>query len=305
MKKLSVIGITIALLTTTLTSAPILLQQQSSGAITGGSLNPATRYCVVGTGAGTGKACIPCDIGLGAGNCRDTLTGWTPCPRYGPIPPNCTLDPFNPLNQVPGTTVTPAPGVLDPTLDAAGGGVAQQQPTPIPTPTPPPPLFGRNVGNAPLGGFFEQSPTTTPPPQFGQIAPEGQVPLTASEAPLQTDIGVAEQPRTCPVGNTWDPDLMICVPDLPPLQLCPDGSIPQPAGSTQPRCPPFEAEQPYTTTTDETPPSPLPPPPAGEVTPEAEIAELQTQDDKAAESEEGEGEEEPPAEQPEQPETEE
>ena len=79
MKKLSVIGITIALLTTTLTSAPILLQQQSSGAIIG-----AGRYCVVGTGAGTNKPCIPCDIGLGAGNCRDTLTGSTPCPRYGP-----------------------------------------------------------------------------------------------------------------------------------------------------------------------------------------------------------------------------
>jgi hypothetical protein len=186
--KLPVIGIIIALLTTTLSLAPILLQQQSSGAVTGGSLNPTTRYCVVGTGAGTNRACIPCDIGLGAGNCRDTLTGSTPCPRYGPPPPNCTLDPFSPLNQVPGTTVTPAPGVLDPTLGPAGGGVIQQQPALIPAP---PPLFGRNLplqgGEAPgqqPAAIVPPSPVLTPEPpvpQFGQIAPLGQVPLSLDE----------------------------------------------------------------------------------------------------------------------------
>lgn len=246
--KLPVIGIIIALLTTTLASAPILLQQQSSGAVTGGSLNPATRYCVVGTGAGTNRACIPCDIGLGAGNCRDTLTGWTPCPRYGPIPLNCTLNPFN---QVPGTTVTPAPGVLDPTLGAAGGGVAQQ-----PTPTTPtlPPLFGRNTANVPLGGGVLGQPTITAatptpiptPPQFGQIAPQGQVlPPTGDEGLTGVAPRIVEPPPICTPGSVLDPNINECVLENPP-QLCPDGSIPKSTGpgGTRPECPPFETEEP-------------------------------------------------------------
>jgi hypothetical protein len=133
------------------------------------------------------------------------LTGSTPCPRYGPPPPNCTLDPFSPLNQVPGTTVTPAPGVLDPALGPAGGGVVQQQPTTIPTL---PPLFGRNTA-APLGGGVLGQPTTiapttpttpisTPPPQFGQIAPQVQVSPVPPECPK-----TPPYPPDCTKTPTW------------------------------------------------------------------------------------------------------
>lgn len=230
------------------------------------TIGTSSRYCAVGTGPGTNKACIPCDIGLGSGHCVDTLTGWKPCPRYGPIPPDCTLNPFrqSPEDQLP-----------------TEGGVLQQ---PTTTPTTPPPLFGRN-DLLQGGGFFEQQPaaivpptpvltpeptpdlpvpmfgstqqaTPTPPPLFGQIAPQGQAPLTAGEAAPLTDREVAEQPIRCPVGNVWDPNLMICVPDLPPPpRLCPDGSIPQSTGpgGTQPECPPFEAEQPEAEEQEEEP----------------------------------------------------
>lgn len=152
--------------------------------------------------------------------------------------------------------------MLDPTLGAAGGGVAQQ-PTPIPTP---PPLFGRNVpllGSGvfgqqpaaivpptpvltpeppvPMFGSTQQQATPTPPPT-GDEGLTGVAPSAGQAAPL-TDIGPTSCPvgnvwdpnllmcvQRCPVGNVWDPNLMICVPDLPPLptpQLCPDGSIPQ------------------------------------------------------------------------------
>jgi hypothetical protein len=113
-------------------------------------------------------------------------------------------------------------------------------PTPILTPEPPVPMFGSTQQAAP-----------TPPPQFGQIAPQGQEPLTGG--------GVAEQPIRCPVGNVWDPNLMICVPDLPPPpRLCPDGSIPQSTGpgGIRPECPPFEAVQPSTTTPTKPPITP-------------------------------------------------
>jgi hypothetical protein len=142
------------------------------------TIGTSSRYCAVGTGPGTNKACIPCDIGLGSGHCVDTLTGWKPCPRYGPIPPDCTLNPFHqlPENQLP-----------------TDGGVLQQ-----PLTTTPPPLFGRNV---PLqgGGVFGQpaitaaTPLPTPPP-FGQIAPEAQVlPPLADDSTFPED-GVLEQP---------------------------------------------------------------------------------------------------------------
>jgi hypothetical protein len=50
---------------------------------------------------------------------------------------------------------------------------------------------------------------------------------------------------------------MICVPDVPPLDLefCPDGSIPQSTGpgGIRPECPPFEAEQPQAEEQEEEP----------------------------------------------------
>jgi hypothetical protein len=171
-----------------------------------------------------------------------------------------------------GPPVLPKGGVLDepptPSLTSPftppTGGVLQQPTTT--TPTTPPPLFGRNV---PLqgGGVFGQQPAAIVPPTpvpTPVLTPEPPVPMfgsTQQQAPPTPPptgdeglTGVAPRTvepltRTCPVGNVWDPNLMICVPDLPPLptpQLCPDGSIPQSTGpgGIRPECPPFEAEQP-------------------------------------------------------------
>jgi hypothetical protein len=103
-----------------------------------------------------------------------------------------------------GVLQQPIPPPTGPVAPLQGGGILQQPTTT--TPTTPPPLFGRNV---PLqgGGVFGQQPaaivppspvltpvppiltpeppvpmfgsaqdaTPTPPPQFGQIAPQGQV----------------------------------------------------------------------------------------------------------------------------------
>jgi hypothetical protein len=242
---------------------------------------------------------------------------------------NVPLQGFGVFGQQPAAIVPPSP-VLTPV-------------PPVLTPEPPVPMFGST----------QQQATPTPPSTGDDgLTGAGQAAPLTDRGPTSCPIGNVWDPnllmcvQSCPIGNVWDPNLMICIPDLPtftppqlcpdgsipqstgpggilpecppfeaeqpsittpdetppsprppPLRLCPDGSIPQPAGSTQPRCPPFEAEQPSITTPDETPPSPLPPPLAGEVSPEAEIAELQTQDDEAAESDEGGGEE-PPAEQP-------
>jgi hypothetical protein len=167
---------------------------------------------------------------------------------------------------------TPPP--TSPFAPLGSGGVVQQQPTTT-TPTTPPPLFGRNV---PLqgGGIFGQQPAAivpptpvptpvlTPeppvpmfgstqraaPPQFGQIAPGGQIlPPTGDEGLTGVAPRTAEPlTRICPVGNVWDPRAFICVPDVPPLdlELCPDGTIPQQTGGpggTQAECPPSEAQQ--------------------------------------------------------------
>jgi hypothetical protein len=180
-------------------------------------------------------------------------------------------------------STTPTPLVLTPGNLIPGipiGGL----PTATPTPTPPP-LFGRNV---PLqgGGLFGQQPaaivpptpvptpvltperpvpmfgstlqaTPTSPPQFGQIAPEGQILPPTGDKGLTGVAPRTVEPltRTCPVGNVWDPKAMICVPDVPPLdlELCPDGSIPESTGPGGIRleCPPFEAEQPEIQQPDE------------------------------------------------------
>jgi hypothetical protein len=71
--------------------------------------------------------------------------------------------------------------------------------------------------------------TPTPPPQFGQIAPEGQILPPTGDKGLTGVAPRTVEPLTptCPVGNVWDPKALICVPDVPPLdlELCPDGSI--------------------------------------------------------------------------------
>jgi hypothetical protein len=94
------------------------------------------------------------------------------------------------------STPTPTPPPTSPFAPPLGGVL--QEPTTT-TPTTPPPLFGRNV---PLqgGGVFGQptitatTPVPTPPPQFGQIAPEAQVlPPLADDSTFPED-GVLEQP---------------------------------------------------------------------------------------------------------------
>jgi hypothetical protein len=215
--------------------------------------SPQVQHDTLGSGGSTTIARDCPDKGPIPPDC--TLNPFPPtpprCPDKGPIPPDCTLNPFPLLSggETPGeTNPTPAPTPpLGTPVFPNAGGILEEQPT-----TTPPPLFGRNTANIPLGGVFGQ-PTitaTTPgptPPLFGQIAPQGQVPPTAGEAAPLIDGGVAEQPTKCSVGNVWDPNLMICVPDLPPPRLCPDGSIPQSTGpGTQPECPSFEAEQPGT-----------------------------------------------------------
>jgi hypothetical protein len=107
----------------------------------------------------------------------------------------------------------------------------------------------------PQGGIECEYGAPQVPLQQLETAPSRVVPPIAEEIqetppePLpEADQGTASAPRTvepltrtCPVGNVWDPEWMICVPDVPPLELCPDGSIPQPTGGpggTQPECPP-------------------------------------------------------------------
>jgi hypothetical protein len=181
------------------------------------------------------------------------------CPETGPIPPDCTINPFPPTPPKcpdkgpipPDCTLNPfpfMPPLFGRNIPLQGGGIFGQQPaaialpTPLPTPilTPEPPV--------PMFGSTQQQATPTPPTTGGEglagVAPRTVEPLT----------------RTCPVGNVWDPNLMICVPDLPPLdlELCPDGSIPQSTGpgGIRPECPPFEAEQPFTTTPTKPPITP-------------------------------------------------
>jgi len=81
------------------------------------------------------------------------------------------LQPLTIWSDSPPEQVSPSP--LPPPI---GGGVLQQPTATAPVTPTPPPLFGRNTA-APLGGVSGQ-PTTTPVP-YGQIAPQGQVPLTA------------------------------------------------------------------------------------------------------------------------------
>jgi hypothetical protein len=131
------------------------------------TIGTSSRYCASGTGPGTNRACIPCDIGLGTGHCVDTLTGWKPCPRYGPIPPDCTLNPFQ---QSPEGQLPTAGGVLDP----GTASVITEQP----------PFGFRNEPDVPLGGV-----TLTQPP-FG-LRNDPNLPQVAGD-------GIIEQPQTTP-----------------------------------------------------------------------------------------------------------
>jgi hypothetical protein len=194
---------------------------------------------------------------------------------------NCS-DPELQYLPVRGEDITGLPdeGVFDqpptptsPFAPPVGGGVLQQPTTT--TPTTPPSLFGRNV---PLqgGGVFGQQPAAIAPPTpvpTPILTPEPPVPMFGSTqqqaAPTLPPTGdegltgvaprtVEPLTQTCPVGNVWDPNIMICVPDLPPLtppQLCPDGSIPQSTGPSgiRPECPPFETEQPQAEEQEEEP----------------------------------------------------
>lgn len=145
------------------TSLVFSLMIKASAVTTGTS----SRYCATGTGPGTNKACIPCDIGLGTGHCVDTLTGWKPCPRYGPIPPDCTLNPFR---QLPEGQLPTAGGVLDP----GTGSVITEQP----------PFGFRNEPDVPFGGV------TLSQPPFG-FRNDPNLPKVTSD-------GVVEQPQTAP-----------------------------------------------------------------------------------------------------------
>jgi hypothetical protein len=167
-------------------------------------------------------------------------------------------------------TATPdrvPPGVLEnlPTLEQVPTTPTLPPLEQVPTTPTPPPLFGRNIPlqtivpqypvvtpepPVPMFGSTQQQATPTPPPTGGGGL-TGVAPSTGEAAPL-TDRG----PTSCPVGNVWDPNLMICVPDLPPPpQLCPDGSIPQSTGpgGIRPECPSFKAEQPEVEEQEEEP----------------------------------------------------
>jgi hypothetical protein len=174
-----------------------------------------------------------------------------------------------------------------------GGGVFEQLPTTPTTPTTPspPPLFGRNVGNVPLGGFFgPTTPALTPPPQFGQTAPEGQVqpPPTTSGG----EGGQETQSRTTsPTGYCVPFNKITCVPcdpGLPGADCIPQSEWP-PASTTgedipQAQLPTEEEEE-----EEEQPLGTLSKPPVAGMAPEAEIApddegtQPQIQDDGAAE----------------------
>jgi hypothetical protein len=180
-----------------------------------------------------------------------------------------------------------------PPLRALPGGdipmAEEADPTPT-TPTPPPGPRSGLGSILPGEGFVQEPSESTPPPQTGEIAPQEVPPaVPGAEPPTEeeADQGTTAAPRTvqpltktCPFGNVWNPDWMICVPDVPPLELCPDGSLPQPTGpgGTQPECPSsdtqaFQAEEPEQTPEEEEPEEP-----------EAEGAQQPTEEDGSEES---------------------
>jgi hypothetical protein len=175
---------------------------------------------------------------------------------------------------------------------SSGGNIPmleEADPTPT-TPTPPPGPRSGLGSILPGEGFVQEPSESTPPPQTGEIAPQEVPPaVPGAEPPTEeeADQGTTAAPRTvqpltktCPFGNVWNPDWMICVPDVPPLELCPDGSLPQPTGpgGTQPECPSsdtqaFQAEEPEQTPEEEEPEEP-----------EAEGAQQPTEEDGSEES---------------------
>jgi hypothetical protein len=176
------------------------------------TVGTSSRYCATGTGPGTNKACIPCDIGLGTGHCVDTLTGWKPCPRYGPIPPDCTLNPFR---QLPEGQLPTAGGVSDP----GTAGIITEQP----------PFGFRNEPDEPLGGVtitqppfgFRNDPNLSPLTGGGIV--EQPQPFSEAQPPPPTPPPAPSQP-VAPQDNQDDNDEEGSLPTLENNQNVPLGS---------------------------------------------------------------------------------
>jgi hypothetical protein len=126
---------------------------------------------------------------------------------------------------------TPPPGPKGPLGTILPGGEVLQELQQIqPSPTPPvggiseqPPLFGRNVGNVPLGGFFGQEPTiatTTDelsPEPTPVLSPPPSPPIATDVSPdlaPEEDVGPFPTPPTTPVPPVPPPTTP--VPPPPP-----------------------------------------------------------------------------------------
>jgi hypothetical protein len=220
--------------------------------------------------------------------CEDPPTFPPTGPATGPLqgggvleqPP--TSSPFNPAAPLQGGVLeqlqNDQPPLFGRNVPLQGFGVFGQPvaivppspvPTPVLTPEPPVPMFGST-----------QQATPTPPPQFGQITPEGQVLQPLTRAPGEG--GEQAQSRTfSPTGGCASTITTHCVPcdlgipgadctpagEWPPV-LSTDEGIPQ---ATQPPAPPKTA------------------PPLGEIAPETEQPEAEEQEEKPQD----EGQEEP------------
>jgi hypothetical protein len=170
-----------------------------------------------------------------------------------------------------------------------------------------PPLFGRNVGNAPLGGFFEQQPaatkmvapptpiltpeptpsptpdqqvpmfglnqqlTPTPPRLLGQITPEGEIqpPTTSGEGGQDTQSRTISPTGYCVpfIKTTCVP----CDPGLPGANCVPQSEWP-PASTTGEDIPQAQLPSEEEEGEEEQPPGTLSRPPIGGMPPEAQIA---------------------------------
>jgi hypothetical protein len=175
------------------------------------------------------------------------------------------------ITSVAPPTTTPGPGAPLGSIQEGGGVLPELKQTP-PTPSvggvsEQPPLFGRNVGNAPLGGFFEQQPaaatmvapptpiltpeptpsptpdqpvpmfglnqqlTPTPPRLLGQITPEGEIqpPTTSGEGGQDTQSRTISPTGYCvPLIKTT---CVPCDPGLPGANCVPQSEWP-PASTT-------------------------------------------------------------------------
>ena len=197
----------------------------------------------------------------------------------GFAPPPPTPSPPAPENALPQGDVQQLPPT--PLNPPAGGGKGPLGANILPTPStsPPgdvsdddvipeqPPLFGRNVGNAPLGFFGQQpaaptTPTPTPPPPTGGEdtqsriigpSPTGGCATYNRLQCIPCDLGLAG--AACTPASEWPPVLST------------DNGIPQA------QLPSEEEEE-----EEEQPPGALPRPPVEEIAPEAEQPEDEESD---------------------------